>query len=252
MRTGMENSKLLRTGSRHIGSNPVNDHDWAKLLGSRLALLHESQREKLPHDVIILGRPFVIHPGVFSPKYFESSEAFVSMLTFDRSHRFLDLGTGCGVAAAFAALYGADHVLATDISKAAIENARENVATLGVAPRVEFRLSDVFREIAAMEKFTTIFWNCPWVWAPARHILRDTVEAAVCDPGYLSMNRFLRGARRHLLPGGHILVGIGNFARLDLFLELTTDHAYDAECVARKSSASHPEVKFQLFSLRPR
>jgi len=252
VRTGMENSKPLRTGSRHLVSNPLNEHDWPKVLGSRLALLHESQREKLPYDVIILGRPFVIHPGVFSPKYFESSEAFVSMLTFHRSDRFLDLGTGCGVAAAFAALHGAEHVLATDISKVAIENARENVARLGVAPRVEPRFSDVFRDISADEKFTTIFWNSPWVWAPATHISRDIVEAGVCDPGYLSMARFLRGARRHLLPGGHILVGIGNFARLDLFLELTTDHAYDAECVARKSSEWHPELEFQLFSLRPR
>lgn len=59
--------------------------------------------------------------------------------------RGLDMGSGTGVLAIVAAKCGAEHVDAVDIDDWADENCRENIASNGVADRIEPMLGDVRR-----------------------------------------------------------------------------------------------------------
>jgi len=231
-------------------SNESELADFDALLKARLSILHASQDTSFPYQTEVAGSSFTIYPGVFSPRYFESSEVFISMLDFYEEEDFLDLGTGCGVAAIFAARAGARRVLATDISAAAVANARRNIGIHGFQEVAIAQQSDVFDNIAADEKFSTVFWNTPWVWAPASYKLNGVVESAVCDPGYGSLRKFLRQARRHIAPNGRILVGTGSFARMDLFEDMVREYGYTSDRIRDRRSLMHPEFEFFLYSLR--
>ncbi len=67
-----------------------------------------------------------------------------------RNCRVLDVGTGSGVLALSAALLGAASVVAIDVDRDALDNARGNAVLNGSPPAVEFRLAD-FREERGLE-----------------------------------------------------------------------------------------------------
>ncbi|HZY41276.1 MAG TPA: 50S ribosomal protein L11 methyltransferase, partial [Anaerolineae bacterium] len=92
------------------------------------------------------GRPFVVLPQVFNPALFEAS-AFLARM-FDLvvvrpEASVLDLGTGSGVGAVFAAQH-ARRVTATDINSAAVRCARINALLNHVEDRVEVLEGDLF------------------------------------------------------------------------------------------------------------
>lgn len=225
------------------------DQGCFDLLETRLAVLNASQGERFPYSVDVLGVPLLIRSGVFSPKYFESSEVFASMLKIGQGERFLDTGCGCGLAAIYAARNGAARALATDISDDALRNAQENVDINHVASIVEVRKSNVFDRISRNERFDVIFWNPPWVWAPASYQLRSPLEASVCDPGYRSIEAYLANASVYLRPGGRLLLGMGSFANWRMFEGLMRKYRYRSVSVGRRKSRRHPEFEFQFLSL---
>jgi release factor glutamine methyltransferase len=78
----------------------------------------------------------------------------------------LDLGTGSGcVALALAAENPFVHVVATDISEAALGVARRNAARLGLEGRVDFAASDLFAGLPAGRLFDLIVSNPPYISA---------------------------------------------------------------------------------------
>lgn len=222
-----------------------------RLLDARLEVLRNSQRESFPYRVRAARVDLEIREGVFSPKYFESSEAFCSMLQFRKGETFLDIGTGSGIAAILAAQHGANRILATDILDSAVSNADANIARLGFSGLIEVRQSNVFEAISAGEKFDTVFWNTPWVWAPKDYRWTDPSEAAVCDPGYGAISRFLEDVRLFVASRGRIVIGTGSFARLDLLHQLLLKHGFRARTHAVRRSVRHPEFEFRLLALEP-
>lgn len=76
----------------------------------------------------------------------------------------LDLGTGSGaIALAVATECPAARVTAVDLSEAALEVARRNARSCGVAERVEFFVSDLFSALAPERRFEVICANLPYV-----------------------------------------------------------------------------------------
>lgn len=184
-----------------------------------LAYLQQTQRGDFPYTIELLGQPFTVHKATFSPKYFQfSTEVCAKQLPVRAGSAVLEIGTGIGVIAILAAQRGASRVVATDISTAAVNNARENVRLNGVADRVEVRLGDVFEPIGADEKFDTIFTELPYLYIDPEAAL-SMLERSLFDSGYAAYQKFITEGRNHLKPGGRLLFGFskdfGDFAKLE-------------------------------------
>jgi SAM-dependent methyltransferase len=105
-----------------------------------------------------------------------------------------DVGTGTGVLAAVLARRGVARIVATDQDPRALACARENLARLGLADRVEVVQADLFPEGRA----ALVVCNPPWV--PARPA--SPLEHAVYDADGRMLRGFLGGLAAHLAPGG--------------------------------------------------
>jgi SAM-dependent methyltransferase len=105
-----------------------------------------------------------------------------------------DIGTGTGVLAAVLARRGIRRVVATDQDARALACARENVARLDLAGKVEVVQADLFPDGRAM----VVVCNPPWL--PARP--SSPLEHGIYDLESRMLLAFLRGLAAHLEPGG--------------------------------------------------
>jgi methylase of polypeptide subunit release factors len=116
-----------------------------------------------------------------------------------RVRRVLDLGTGCGIQAMHARR-SADEVIATDISRRALDIARFNAQLNGI-DGIEFRYGSLFEPVAG-ERFDRIVSNPPFVITPRRD---DVPSYEYRDGGMVGdalVETVLRGLEEHLEPGG--------------------------------------------------
>jgi len=133
--------------------------------------------------------------------------------------RVLDLCTGSGcVAAAIAQNVKAAVVIATDLSPAAVQMARGNIARLGLASRIEVREGDLFdalRDLIDPMPFNVIVSNPPYI--PSAQIagldrsVREYEPVTALDggPDGLDLHRkILAQGIERLTPGGRIFLEI--------------------------------------------
>jgi methylase of polypeptide subunit release factors len=148
------------------------------------------------------GLPFVVLPQVFNPALFRSSGLLVRALAAlpapAAGARALDLGTGSGVAAVFAAQIGYG-VVAVDVNPEAVRCARINALLNRCEERVEVRQGDLFAPLAG-ERFELVLFNPPFF----RGAPRDDLDRAWRSPDL--PERFAAGLPPALAPGGRALV----------------------------------------------
>ena len=144
-------------------------------------------------EVPALGDRIHPHYGVFSPVRGEYV-GLVAEAPLPSSTLAFDIGTGSGVLAAVLAKRGVRHVIATDQDPRALACARQNIARLGLAGRVELVEADLFPQSRA----PLIVCNPPWL--PAR--ANSPIERAIYDPESRMLLGFLNGLAAHLEPGG--------------------------------------------------
>lgn len=208
-----------------VNRSPQNNYDFAD---QQLTI---SQQEKFPYEFEVNGLSFVAHAGVFTPKYFPGVEMYNRWLRPGPGADVLEIGTGTGVVAVFAALAGARRVVATDVNPAAVANARVNVARHGLEGRVDVRHGDVFDPIRPDERFDLVFWSFPWLWVESDVQLTDLQKACV-DPGYQAARRYITQGTRLLAPGGRLTLGISTaVVRYDLIQEIAAEAGLDARIV---------------------
>lgn len=157
-----------------------------------------------------MGREFAVHPGVFPPTHFQSTGIFTRHLPYPRDGAFLEIGCGAGVTAVTAALAGCAHVVASDISQAAVRNTLANAILHGVEAIVSSRYGDLFDVLHDGERFDVIFWNSNFIFVPEQTALEQDILHAFCDPGYAAHRRFLHEAHHHLKPDGKLLLGFSD------------------------------------------
>jgi methylase of polypeptide subunit release factors len=141
-----------------------------------------------------------IHPhyGVFTPTRNEYLD-LIAKATFPAAAKekgtAFDIGTGTGVIAAMLARHsGIARIVATDTDPRALACARENMARMGLAERVEVVEADLFPEGRA----GLVVCNPPWI--PARP--SSPLEKGIYDPESQMLKGFLKGLAGHLAPGG--------------------------------------------------
>ena len=176
-----------------------------------------------------------------------------------KGKRVLDCFTHTGSFALNAALGGAAHVTAVDVSASAIEMARQNARRNGLEDRMDFITADVFDllpELAAQGKAPYDFIILD---PPAFTKSRKTVESA--QRGYKEIN--LRALK--LLPrGGYFATAsCSHFMPSELFVKMLRSAALDAgvelrQIEARQQAPDHPilwnvpetdYLKFYIFQV---
>ena len=133
----------------------------------------------------------------------------------DRTHRVLDLCTGNGSLAVIAAMaYPEIEVDAADISAAALELARVNVARHGLGARIRVVESDLFAALPA--SYDLILCNPPYVTAksmaalPAEYRAEPALALAGGKDGMDLIRRIVVEAPRHLSAEGVLVLEVGH------------------------------------------
>ena len=190
-------------------------------------------------------RTYVVNAGVFSPHVFEDTAFFTRALPIRPGECVLEIGCGAGVLAVEAALAGAASVMATDISPQAVANARANAVRHDVGHILNCHVSDLFSAMHYALCFDIIFWNAPFICADEPYA--GALAAAVFDPEYRSIARYLRDAPKFIKPDGHIFLGFsstsGDKERLD---EVARQARLRLELVARECLSDSTCTDFSL------
>ncbi|SRR6266481_562750 len=223
-----------------------------KQVAASREILVKNQAEKKPYRVNICGLEFIVQPGVFSPRYFNSTDIFSRNFPYRRDESFLEIGSGPGITSVLVALRGARSVVAVDINPKAVKNTQANALLHGVQNLVGVRVSDVFSSVSKHERFDTIYWNLPFIYVPANYSYRSVLERALYDPGYRYTQRFLRQAPRFLNKSGRLLVGFGDFGDMRTFFQLVGQVGYSIKELACESGQEGGTVSFILYELHLR
>jgi release factor glutamine methyltransferase len=178
----------------------------------------------------VRGMPIVVLPGVANPKVLRTGAFFASRIDerlIGANAEVLDMGTGSGVCALFAARI-ARRVVAVDINPSAVRCARLNALLNGLDARIDIREGDLFGPVEG-ERFDVVLFNPPFLLgAPA-----DDRDAAWRSTDVAE--RFAAGLAAHLKRGGAALLLLSTFgpacARFESEL---TARGFRLEVVARK------------------
>ena len=175
-----------------------------------------------------------------------------------RGRRVLDCFTHTGSFALNAALHGAEHVTAVDVSESAVEMARRNAVLNGLEGRMDFLAADVFELLPRLceerAKYDLVILD-----PPAFTKSRRTVRAA--ESGYREINY---RAMRLLPRGGYLATcSCSHFMESENFEYMLKKAAKDAnvrlrEVEVRKQAPDHPilwnvpetsYLKFYIFQI---
>ena len=221
-----------------------------RALGKRLLVLRfrlfDERRHRATQLETIAGEPILVLSEVFNPKLFWSGEFLAESLLADPTlvpvgSTVLDMGTGSGVGAVFAARR-ARRVLGVDVNPRAVRAARINALIHGVEDRVDVREGDLFEPVGA-ERFDRILFNPPFF----RGKPRDTFERAFFSSDVVE--RFSEKLRDHLSPSGQCLLVLSSSGDERELLRTFEAHAFSVEIAARRDVRA--EV-LSLYRLTPR
>jgi methylase of polypeptide subunit release factors len=147
------------------------------------------------------GTEIVVLPGVFDGVLLRTGAFLAESLdaaTVPAGGSVLDLGTGSGIGALFAARW-ARRVLATDLNPEAVRCAQINALVHHLEDKIETRVGDLF-EPAGAERFDLILFNPPFYHGRPH----DLAAAAWTSPD--AFERFLQQLPLHLTETGRALV----------------------------------------------
>lgn len=198
-----------------------------------------------------LGHYFKINKGVFPPTHFQSTGIFTRLIPYPKEGRFLEIGSGAGVTAVIAALSGCAHVVATDISEAAVQNTRMNVEKHGVEHIVSIQQSDLFNALSPEDKFDAIFWNSNFIFVPEGFLPDKEILNAFCDVGYATHHRFFKEVKNHLAPGGKLLLGFSSQGDISALTELLNQYGYKYEIIASEFGVGVNKYQYSIMELVP-
>ena len=176
------------------------------------------------------SREFEVTPDVLIPRPETELivEELLALLPVDAPalpRRVADIGTGSGcIAVSVAAERPHLHVVATDISRRALDVARRNAERVGVAPRIEFVECAYLSGTA--EPFDFILANPPYVTeaeyedlAPEVREYEPPTALRAGEDGLRDIRQIVDSSAARLKPGGTLFMEIGH-TQADALTEL--------------------------------
>lgn len=162
---------------------------------------------------------FAVSPAVLIPRP-ETEFVVMEFLALAKelaAPHVADVGTGSGnIAVTVAKHHPGAQVTALDISSEALEVARHNANTHGVAERIRCVESDLFATIEPEAKFDFVLSNPPYIaseqWEELPPGVRDYEPHVALEGGRGGVEiveRLIRQAAEGLRPGGHLILEIG-------------------------------------------
>jgi len=213
---------------------------WKKLRKIRF-LLTQRWKYNRRHKEVIGGRSITVLPQVFCPRICLTGEIFAKALCaewFSNQSRVLELGTGSGIVAIFAADF-AEEVIAIDINPHAVECATLNVKAHDLSSKITVRESDLFDNIKG-EKFDVILFNPPFFEEVPRSILdRAWRSTKVAD-------RLAVELGEHLTSHGRLFLFLSSDGPTDIFLVPLRVRGYKISEVFRRDVKSEEFFIFQI------
>lgn len=189
----------------------------------------------------VLGTPLIVTPTVFNPRV-PRTGAFLAALIGPQiiggESEVLDLGTGSGIGAVFAARH-ARRVVAVDINPAAIRCAGINAQLNHLEHRIELRHGDLFAPVSG-ERFDLVLFNPPFLRGTAIDD-RDRAWRSNDIAG-----RFAAELGDHLKPGGMGLLLLSTFGDAAAFLGELTRHDFGISVLARRGFINEQLTIFRL------
>jgi len=213
---------------------------WRRLLWWRFLLFQRHRHGSLALERVA-GRPFLVLPGVFNPSLFFTSSFFAENLTRELippGATVLEIGTGSGVGAVFAAQWAA-RVVGVDINPEAVRCARINVLLNRVEDRVEVLEGDLFAPVQE-RRFDVVLFSPPFYAGEPR----DALDRAFRSEGIAE--RFASRLNSHLAPGGHCLVILSTAGEQDRFLTAFRNNELDIDIAAQRSLSTEELTMFRL------
>jgi release factor glutamine methyltransferase len=177
----------------------------------------------------VAGTPILVLPQVFNPKLFRSGEFLVECLgtkMIPVGGTVLDMGTGSGVGAVFAARW-ASRVVAVDVNPEAVRCARINALMHRLESKIEVRQGDLFAPVAG-ERFDVVLFNPPY--------FRGEPSGAL-DRAWRSndvIERFAAGLPDALAPGGRALVVLSSQGDVEGALAAFRAHSLRVETLTKR------------------
>lgn len=215
------------------GSGLLRRRGWRWWVGRRISwlLFFIFCRPRYGRLVLekVRGVPVIVIPGVFDPRLFLSTALLLDALAelpLGPDSSVLDLGTGTGVCAIFAAIRGA-RVTATDISPGAIRCARVNVALNDMEDRVTVLEGDLFLPVAG-QRFDLVIFNPPFYEGKPR----DWADYAWRGENVLG--RFVEELRSHLAEGGRALLSVSTELDLSAIRKRLFANGFEVREVCRR------------------
>ncbi|MCL4263300.1 MAG: methyltransferase [Anaerolineae bacterium] len=215
---------------------------WRQWLKLRFYLTQRHRHNRLVLETVA-GRPFLILPEVFNPTLFLTSEFMVSAFNehlIPPGSRVLDMGTGSGVGAVFAAQWAAQ-VIAVDINPAAVRCATINVLLNNLDGCVNVRQSDLFTAVAG-QQFDVVLFNPPY--------FRGQPQPGF-DQAWRSedvLERFAAELDTHLAPNGHALLVLSTAAGETTCLQNLTAAGFEITVVARRDMGSEVVTVYKAMA----
>lgn len=202
--------------AEELDYRPLCSAEHVRLLRSWHDRAYDELRAAVPCEMSYLGLDLAVPEGVFPPAPMSELLGRAVLAEVRPGERVLDMGTGSGVNALLAATRAGD-VVGVDVNPAAVGAAEANARRNGIAARVRFFESDVFDAVEGA--FDVIVFDPPFRWFTPR----DGLEAAMADPGYRALTRFMKEAGRHLRPAGRILLFFGTTGDIDYLYRLVEE-----------------------------
>lgn len=210
------------------------------------------------HNRVVLesvaGRPILVLPTVMNPVLFFTGRLLAETLAADpsgflkpagsrRNASVLDLGTGSGVAAVFAAQW-AGHVVAVDINPAAVRCTRINALLHGVEHKVEVLHGDLFEPVLG-RRFDLILFNPPYLPGQPRTMF----ERALRSEGLAE--RFAAGLADHLAGGGYALLLLSSIGDEAGWLEPLRRGGFACRPAAQRNMISEMVTIYRVDPIQP-
>jgi release factor glutamine methyltransferase len=189
----------------------------------------------------VYGVPFVVTPSVFNPKVLRTGAFFASQIDsklVNHDCEVLDMGTGSGVCAVFAAKH-ARRVVAVDINPAAVHCATLNALLNHLEHKVDARHGDLFTPVSG-ERFDLVLFNPPFL----RGTPRDDRDRAWRSTDVAE--RFAADLSAHLKPGGSALVLLSTFGEGLVFLEEFSKRQFEISVLAERRFVNERLTIFRL------
>jgi release factor glutamine methyltransferase len=220
------------------------------LIGKALALSYRLSGKDRYDDFRlerVHGVPLLVTPSVFNPKVPRTGAFLATQLDARQvgaDAEVLDMGTGSGVCAIFAARH-ARRVVAVDINPAAVRCAGINARLNHLEHRIEVRHGDLFAPVTG-EHFDLIVFNPPFL----RGAPRNDRDRAWRSPDVAE--RFAAGVGEHLKPRGAALVVLSTFGDAEGFLEQVRRRGFAIAVLAERRFVNERLAVFRLEPPGPR